>query len=93
MPRAAAALTAITNRLATAFLPELQTFRRTLLRWRNQILAYFDTGLTNGRTEGFNSKAKLVKKRAYGYKELSKLQTQTPKRVRLNSFSARPTVE
>lgn len=66
--RAAAALTAFTDRLATAFLPELQTFRRTLLRWRNEILAYFGTGLTNGRTEGFNNKAKLVKKRAYGYR-------------------------
>ena len=63
-------------------LMELQTFRRTLLRWRNEILVYFDTGLTNGRTEGFNNKAKLAKKRAYG-----------PKRVRLNSFSPRPTVE
>ena len=59
--RAAAALTAFTDRLAIAPLPELQTFRRTLLRWRNEILAYFDTGLTNGRTEGFNNKAKLVK--------------------------------
>ena len=49
-------------------LPELQTFRRTLMRWRREILAYFGTGLTNARTEGFNNKAKLVKKRAYGYR-------------------------
>jgi transposase len=34
------------------------------MRWRNEILAYFGTGLT----EGFNNKAKLVKKRAYGYR-------------------------
>jgi transposase len=66
--RAAAALTAFTDRLATAFLPELETVRRTLLRWRREILAYFGTGLSNGRTEGFNNKAKLVKKRAYGYR-------------------------
>jgi transposase len=66
--RAALALTALTDRLATSALPELQTFRRTLLRWRREILAYFGTGLTNGRTEGFNNKAKLVKKRAYGYR-------------------------
>ena len=33
-----------------------------------EILAYFGTGLTNGRTEGFNNKAKLVKRRAYGYR-------------------------
>lgn len=66
--RAAAALTALTDRLASSALPDLQTFRRTLLRWRREILAHFGTGLTNGRTEGFNNKAKLVKKRAYGYR-------------------------
>jgi transposase len=66
--RAGLALTALTDRLAASTLPELQTFRRTLLRWRREILAYFGTGLTNGRTEGFNNKAKLVKKRAYGYR-------------------------
>jgi len=66
--RARLALTALTDSLAASPLPELQTFRRTLLRWRREILAYFGTGLTNGRTEGFNNKAKLVKKRAYGYR-------------------------
>jgi len=66
--RASRAFTAMTDSLAIASLPELQTFRRTLLRWRTEILAYFGTGLTNGRTEGFNNKAKLVKKRAYGYR-------------------------
>jgi transposase len=66
--RAAVALTALTDRLAASTLPELQTFRRTLIRWRREILAYFETRLTNARTEGFNNKAKLVKKRAYGYR-------------------------
>jgi len=66
--RAAVAFTALTDQLASSPIPELQTFRRTLLRWRREILAYFGTGLTNGRTEGFNNKAKLVKKRAYGYR-------------------------
>jgi transposase len=66
--RAREALTAFTDQLASSPLPELQTFRRTLLRWHRQILAYFGTGLTNARTEGFNNKAKLVKKRAYGYR-------------------------
>ncbi|HVU01608.1 MAG TPA: transposase, partial [Polyangiaceae bacterium] len=36
--------------------------------WRHEVLAYFDTGATNGRTEGFNLKAKLVKRRAFGYR-------------------------
>ncbi len=66
--RAAKALTRLTDGLAATALPELQTFRRTLMRWRREILEYFRTGLTNGRTEGFNNKAKLVKKRAYGYR-------------------------
>ena len=52
------ALTALTDWLASSPLPELQTLRRTLMRWRHDVLAYFSTGLTNGRTEGFNNKAK-----------------------------------
>ena len=38
------------------------------MRWRKEILAYFYSHLTNARVEGFNLKAKLVKRRAYGYK-------------------------
>jgi transposase len=66
--RAALALTRLTDRLAASALPELQTFRRTLIKWRREVLTYFGTGLTNGRTEGFNNKAKVVKRRAYGYR-------------------------
>ncbi len=66
--RAGAALTRLTDELARSVLPELRTLRRTLMKWRTEILAYFATGLTNGRTEGFNNKAKVVKRRAYGYR-------------------------
>ena len=69
--RAKMALTMLTDRLAASTLAELQTLRRTLIRWRREILAYFATGLTNGRTEGFNNKAKVVKRRAYGYRSFS----------------------
>jgi len=61
-------LTAITDGFARSLLPEILTLRRTLLRWRREVLAYFQTRLTNGMTEGFNLKAKLVKRRAYGYR-------------------------
>ena len=61
-------LTAFTDRLAQSCLPELRTFRATLMRWRKEVLAYFLTRSTNGMTEGFNGKVKLVKRRAYGYK-------------------------
>jgi transposase len=66
--RAATALTAMTDELANSQIKELKTLRRTLMKWRIEILAYFQTGLTNGRTEGFNNLAKLVQRRAFGYK-------------------------
>jgi transposase len=67
-PRARRALDQLLARLGASALPELATLRRTLSRWRNEVLAYFDTGLTNAITEGFNLKAKLVKRRAFGYR-------------------------
>jgi transposase len=66
--RASRALTAMTDQMALSLLPEIKTLRRTLLKWRKEILNYFLTGLTNARVEGFNNKAKVVKRRAYGYK-------------------------
>lgn len=66
--RAREALTRITERMAASRLPEVQTLRRTLLGWFHEILEYFKTGLTNARVEGFNNVAKLIKKRAYGYR-------------------------
>lgn len=56
------------DEMAHSQLPEIKTLRRTLLKWRAEILNYFLTGLTNARTEGFNNKAKVVKRRGYGYK-------------------------
>ena len=66
--RASRAFTRLTDVLSLSRIPEIKTFRRTLMRWRDEILAYFRVPITNGRTEGFNGKAKLVKRRAYGYK-------------------------
>lgn len=66
--RASRALTRLTDAMAYSILPEVQTLRRTLVHWRREILAYFLCRLTNARTEGFNGKAKLVIRRAYGYK-------------------------
>lgn len=58
----------MTDEMSFSPLKEIQTLRRTLLKWREEILNYFLTRLTNARTEGFNNKAKVVKRRAYGYK-------------------------
>ena len=41
------------------------------MKWREEILNYFRTGLTNARTEGFNNRAKVVKRMGYGYKSFA----------------------
>lgn len=66
--RAKDALTRLTDAMALSTLPEVRTLRNTLVRWRREVLGYFLSRLTNARTEGFNGKAKLVIRRAYGYK-------------------------
>lgn len=66
--KAADILTRMTDAMALSQLPEIKRLRKTLVRWRQEILNYFRTRLTNARTEGFNNVAKLVQKRAYGYR-------------------------
>ena len=61
-------LTRMTDQMAASKLPEIKTLRRTLMKWRNEILNYFRTRITNARTEGFNNVAKLIQKRSYGVK-------------------------
>lgn len=39
---------------------------RTISRWIDEILAYFDCRTTQGVVEGINQKIKLIKRRAYG---------------------------
>ncbi len=54
--------------MSVSFLPEIQTLRKTLLKWKEEVLNYFSSGLTNARLEGFNCKASALKRRAYGYR-------------------------
>lgn len=66
--RARSVLINLINRMAASRLPEIQTLRRTLKSWFNEILNYFKWRLTNARVEGYNNVAKLIKRRAYGYR-------------------------
>lgn len=66
--RARKALQVMLIDMAFSVLPEIQRLRRTLMRWKNEVLNYFVNRLTNARTEGFNNVAKLVQKQAFGYK-------------------------
>ena len=66
--RAKRAMVGLLDRMAASTLPEIKKIRRTLMKWKNEILNYFATGITNGRTEGFNNLAKLLQKRAFGFR-------------------------
>lgn len=66
--RAYEAYKRLVDDMSVSFLPEIQTLRKTLLKWKEEILNYFSSGLTNARLEGFNCKASLLKRRAYGYR-------------------------
>jgi transposase len=69
--RAYTALQVMTYQMQSSKLPEVQTLRRTLIKWEDPILNYFRTGMTNARTEGYNNLAKLIQKRAFGYKSFT----------------------
>ena len=69
--RAKKRFTALLDAMALSTLPEVQKLRRTLVRWRVEVLNYFVSRLTNARVEGFNAKAKLVKRRGYGYRSFT----------------------
>ncbi len=66
--RAYIAYKKLVDDMSVSFLPEIQTLRKTLLKWKEEVLNYFSSGLTNARLEGFNCKASVLKRRAYGYR-------------------------
>lgn len=66
--QASRVLTKITDDMARSHLKEIRTLRKTLMKWREEILRYFKTGLTNARVEGFNRKCKLIQRTSYGLK-------------------------
>jgi transposase len=46
----------------------LLKFVDTVRRWEQEILTYFDERITNGFVEGTNNKIKLIKRRAFGFR-------------------------
>ena len=69
--RASRALTNLTDKMALSRLPEIIKLRRTLMKWRHEILNYFETGLTNARTEGYNRRAKGEQYNAFGVRSFN----------------------
>jgi transposase len=50
---------------------KLMPFIKTLERWWEYILNYFNQGVTNGAMEGISNRVKLIKRRAYGYRNVT----------------------
>ncbi|NJL55789.1 ISL3 family transposase [bacterium] len=46
----------------------------TIRRWFGEIIAYFDHRTTQGVVEGINNKLKLIKRRAYGFRNIANFQ-------------------
>lgn len=51
----------------------LQTFVKTLTRWRQEILAYFDERITQGFVEGTNNGIRSILHRCFGFKVFGNL--------------------
>jgi len=47
---------------------------RTIVRWLDEILAYFDHQTTQGIVEGINNKLKVIKRSAYGFRNFQNFQ-------------------
>nr|WP_081594698.1 transposase [Allocoleopsis franciscana] len=50
---------------AKSYFPDSQ---KTIIRWLDEIIAYFDNRTTSGVVEGINNKLKLIKRSAYGFR-------------------------
>lgn len=48
---------------------------QTIIRWLDEIIAYFDRRTTNGIVEGINNKLKLIKRSAYGFRNFENFRT------------------
>lgn len=54
--------------LESSTLEEAQRLKRTLKHWKDALLLYFEKRFTNGLTEALNGRAKLLQRRASGYR-------------------------
>jgi transposase len=56
---------------------EVRRLGRTIKKWRNQILAWHPTRLTNGPTEAANNLAKRIKRIAFGFRRFDHFRIRT----------------
>ena len=56
------------EQMSKSNLPELNKLKNTLIKWKHEILRYFERGVTNALSEAINNSAKRLQRRACGYK-------------------------
>ncbi len=54
---------------------EFEKCAETYRRWSKEILNAFKYGITNGTTEGFNNKIKVLKRTSYGIRNFERFRT------------------
>jgi transposase len=64
--------------------PEVRSLGRTLLRWKDQIVAWHQAHVTNGPTEAANNLIKRVKRIAFGFRRFRNY------RIRALLYAGRP---
>lgn len=64
----------ISNALSSG-IKEYEDCAKTYGNWRKEILNAFQYGLTNGPTEGFNNKIKVLKRSSYGIRNFKRFRT------------------
>ncbi len=67
----------LVNQLKSTGHKALLKLAKTMERWKKEILLYFETGLTNARTEAFNRTAKVAQRKACGYKSYKNYRLRT----------------
>lgn len=72
-------------------IPEIQTLRRALLRWKHEVVAYFDTGITKRPNRRVQPQGKARRTQSFRVSVLPKLSSATLKRVRSLIFLRAPT--
>jgi transposase len=75
--RAVRAMNKLLEQMKLSTSEEVQRLRRTLMRWKSEVLGYFEKGYTNGFTERMNGTGKLVQRRAFGYKSFRNYRLRT----------------
>ena len=65
-------------------IPVVRSIAKTIIQWRSEIEAYFTYRYTNARIEGTHNRIKVLKRRAYGYRNMQRFAT----RIRLECKTA-----